>query len=50
MANNTSDTIQTIKELQYYLKVAMQLEHATIPPYLIALYSIKPNANLDATS
>lgn len=50
MANNTSNTIQTIKELQYYLKVAMQLEHATIPPYLIALYSIKPTANLDATN
>ena len=49
MANNTTNTIQTIKELHYYLKVAMQLEHATIPPYLLALYSIKPNTNLDAT-
>jgi hypothetical protein len=50
MANNTSTSIQTIQELQYYLKVAMQLEHATIPPYLIALYSIKPDTNLDATN
>lgn len=50
MANKTSNTIQTIKDLQYYLNVAMQLEHATIPPYLIALYSIKPNTNLDATN
>jgi hypothetical protein len=49
MANNNTNSIQTIKDLQYYLKVAMQLEHATIPPYLIALYSIKPNTNLAAT-
>ena len=27
----------------------MQLEHATIPPYLMALYSIKPGTNSDAT-
>jgi hypothetical protein len=26
----------------------MQLEHATIPPYLTALYSLKPGSNLDA--
>lgn len=31
-----------------YLHAAMQLEHATIPPYLTALYSIHPGTNLDA--
>ncbi|MGO6898006.1 ferritin-like protein, partial [Rhizobium ruizarguesonis] len=32
-----------------FLYRAMQLEHATIPPYLTALYSIKPGVNQDAT-
>lgn len=36
--------IETIADLQYHLQVALQLEHATIPPYLTALYSIKQNA------
>jgi hypothetical protein len=40
--------ITTIEELHHYLYLAMQLEHATIPPYLLALYSIKPGTNLDA--
>ena len=31
-----------------YLYAAMQLEHATIPPYLTALYSIHPGTNADA--
>ena len=40
--------IQTIETLHAYLRSAMQLEHATIPPYLMALYSIKPGTNSDA--
>ncbi|NET40075.1 MAG: hypothetical protein F6K19_50405, partial [Cyanothece sp. SIO1E1] len=40
--------IDSIDELRYFLNVAIQLEHATIPPYLSALYSIKPGTNLDA--
>lgn len=40
--------INTIEELHFYLKEALVLEHATIPPYLTALYSIKPGTNLDA--
>jgi hypothetical protein len=40
--------IDTIEELRYYLQEAMVLEHATIPPYLSALYSIKPGTNVDA--
>ena len=41
--------IQTVADLHVYLYAAMQLEHATIPPYLMALYSIKPGTNSDAT-
>ena len=36
-----STLIKTREELHEYLRVAIQLEHATIPPYLTALYSIK---------
>lgn len=46
-ASNTR--IKTIEELRNYLYLAMQLEHATIPPYLLALYSIHPGKNLDAS-
>src|SRR4051795_1861325 len=40
--------ITTVETLHSYLYAALQLEHATIPPYLTALYSIHPNTNLDA--
>jgi hypothetical protein len=40
--------ITTVEELKRYLRAAMQLEHATIPPYLTALYSIHPGTNSDA--
>ena len=39
-----SHPVQTVDDLKYYLQVAVQLEHATIPPYLTALYSIKDDA------
>jgi hypothetical protein len=45
----SSPKIQTVEKLQHYLHVAMQLEHSTIPPYLLALYSIHPGSNLDAS-
>lgn len=41
--------ITTVEILKQYLYLAMQLEHATIPPYLLALYSIHPGENLDAS-
>lgn len=41
--------IEDVSELHRYLQVALQLEHATIPPYLTALYSILPGTNPDAT-
>ncbi len=40
--------ITTIDGLHRYLHAALQLEHATIPPYLTALYSIYPGTNSDA--
>lgn len=43
-----SEQITTVEQLHHYLAVAMQLEHATIPPYLTALYSIHPGSNPDA--
>jgi hypothetical protein len=45
MPNNP---ITTIRELHEHLYVAMQLEHATIPPYLLALYTIRPDTNMEA--
>jgi hypothetical protein len=41
--------ITSIQELHDYLRVAMELEHATIPPYLLALYTIRPDTNAEAT-
>jgi hypothetical protein len=34
-----STPIETVEQLREYLYIAMQLEHATIPPYLTAAYS-----------
>lgn len=44
----SSPKITTREQLHQYLYGAMQLEHATIPPYLTALYSIRPGTNADA--
>lgn len=44
----TASTIDTRDDLIDYLHAAMALEHATIPPYLTAYYSIHPNTNSDA--
>src|SRR5215831_17355327 len=43
-----SHEITTVEQLHTYLYAAMQLEHATLPPYLTALYSIHPGSNPDA--
>ena len=40
--------IATVEDLHYYLKQAMAIEHATLPPYLTALYSLKPGSNMEA--
>ncbi|MEU3741426.1 MULTISPECIES: ferritin-like protein [unclassified Streptomyces] len=44
----TASTIDNRDELIAYLQAAMALEHATIPPYLTAYYSIKSTTNSDA--
>ena len=36
----------TQEETQVALQYAIELEHATIPPYLTALYSLKPGTNV----
>jgi hypothetical protein len=41
--------ITSVTELRAHLYAALQLEHATIPPYLTALYSIHPGTNTEAT-
>lgn len=41
-------TITTLDELNDYLYRGLQLEHATIPVYLTALYSLHPQTNADA--
>src|SRR4051812_37870111 len=41
--------ITTVEDLHRYLYAALQLEHATIPVYLTALYSIRPGKNPDAS-
>jgi hypothetical protein len=40
--------IFTRADLEAYLNAALRLEHATIPPYLTALYSLHPGSNSDA--
>lgn len=42
-------TIRTPDELRAALQNAIELEHATIPPYLTGLYSIMPGKNQEAT-
>lgn len=38
------------KSLHQHLQWALELEHATIPPYLCALYSIRAGTNLEASA
>lgn len=40
----------TLDDLRKHLQWAIQLEHSTIPPYLCALYSIKPGTNREAVA
>jgi len=40
--------ITDVAGLHKHLYAALQLEHATIPPYLTALYSIRPGTNSEA--
>jgi len=38
----------TLDSLRHHLQWALELEHATLPPYLCALYSLDPERNPDA--
>ena len=40
--------ITTVESLREHLQWAIELEHATLPPYLCALYSLDPGRNPDA--
>ncbi|MGN9788128.1 ferritin-like domain-containing protein [Nonomuraea sp. ZG12] len=40
--------IDTLDSLREHLQWAIELEHATLPPYLCALYSLDPERNPDA--
>ena len=42
----TASTINNRDDLIEYLHAAMALEHATIPPYLTAYYSMYPDQQL----
>jgi len=44
----TKSMITTREDLLDYLDAALRLEHATIPPYLTALYSLHPGGNSPA--
>ncbi len=40
--------LDSLEDLRVALQLAVELEHSTIPPYLCALYSIKPGCNKHA--
>jgi hypothetical protein len=40
--------IATLDDLRTHLQWAIELEHATLPPYLTALYSLDPERNAEA--
>ncbi len=42
--------IETPESLALHLQFALEVEHATIPPYLYALYSLKPGQNAKAAA
>src|SRR5438874_1137096 len=41
------EAMSDLNGLQDVVQTAIALEHATIPPYLTALYSLTPSANTD---
>lgn len=38
-------SVKSAAELHHYLQKAVELEHSTIPPYLTAMFSLKPGTN-----
>jgi len=50
MTRRRDPAITTLASLQKHLQVAMQVEHATIPPYFTAWVSIPAGTNLEAAA
>jgi hypothetical protein len=48
MENRDVRAIGTLDDLRRHLQWAIELEHATIPPYMCALYSLDPARNAEA--
>jgi hypothetical protein len=48
MDPKNAHTIDSIDDLRRHLQWAIELEHATLPPYLCALYSLDPARNPEA--
>ncbi|MFC0549843.1 ferritin-like protein [Planotetraspora thailandica] len=48
VAAASSARIDTLDNLREHLQWAIELEHATLPPYLCALYSLDPERNPEA--
>jgi hypothetical protein len=46
--NKGAHAIDTLDDLRRHLQWAIELEHATIPPYMYALYSLDPASNAEA--
>lgn len=45
---SSDEEIETVDDLKQFLYLALRIEHATLPPYLTALYSIMPGTNQDS--
>lgn len=48
METNGAHTVATLADLRRHLQWAIELEHATIPPYMCALYSLDTERNSEA--
>jgi hypothetical protein len=48
METNGAHAVATPADLRRHLQWAIELEHATIPPYMCALYSLDPERNAEA--
>jgi hypothetical protein len=47
-AGSSATGIESLEDLRRHLQWAIEVEHATLPPYLTALYSLDPERNADA--
>ncbi|GAB2656922.1 ferritin-like domain-containing protein [Nocardia goodfellowii] len=47
MGISDAKAIDTLEDLRRHLQWAIELEHATIPPYMCALFSLEPGGNVE---